>query len=44
MKALTLNALKKKTEAMNQIKAAIMKNMMNFTVWHVYGLINRSNK
>jgi Tfp pilus assembly protein PilF len=44
MKALSMNALKKRTEALDFIKKALFKNMSNFTCWHVYGIIHRSNK
>ena len=44
MKALNMNAMKKKTEALEFIKKALFKNLANFTCWHVYGLIHRSNK
>jgi peptide alpha-N-acetyltransferase len=43
-KALILNALKKKTEAMAAIKVAISKNITNFTCWHVQGIILRGQK
>lgn len=44
MKALLLNALKKKKEAYEWIKKALFKNFTNFTCWHVYGILQRSNK
>ena len=44
MKALNLNALKKKQEAFELIKKALFKNLGNFTCWHVYGILHRSNK
>lgn len=44
MKALNLNAQKKKTEAFDMIKKALFKNLKNFTCWHVYGILHRSNK
>jgi len=44
MKALLLNALKKKKEAFEWIKKALFKNFSNFTCWHVYGILQRSNK
>jgi len=43
-KALILNSLKRKAEAYDLIKTALFKNMANFTCWHVYGILNRSNK
>jgi len=43
-KALIMNGLKKKAEAYELIKKALFKNMANFTCWHVYGILNRSNK
>lgn len=44
MKALSYNALKKKKEAFELIKQALFKNLANFTCWHVYGILHRSNK
>ena len=44
MKALNLNAQKKRVEALDFIKKALFKNLANFTCWHVYGIIHRSNK
>ena len=44
MKALTMNAMKKKKEAFELIKQALFKNLANFTCWHVYGILHRSNK
>jgi peptide alpha-N-acetyltransferase len=44
MKALNMNALKKKKEAFDLIKMALFKNLANFTCWHVYGILNRANK
>jgi len=44
MKALNMNALKKKVEAFELIKKALFKNLSNFTCWHVYGILHRSNK
>jgi peptide alpha-N-acetyltransferase len=44
MKALNLNAQKKKTEAFEFIKKALFKNLSNFTCWHVYGILHRGNK
>ena len=44
MKALTLNAMKKKKEGFDIIKQALFKNLKNFTCWHVYGILNRANK
>ena len=43
-KALILNSMKRKAEAYELIKKALFKNMSNFTCWHVYGILNRSNK
>ena len=43
-KALIFNGLKKKTEAMEIIKAALAKNMVNFTCWHVQGILFKSQK
>ncbi len=39
-----MNALKRKEEAFELIKKAIFKNLKNFTCWHVYGILHRSNK
>jgi len=44
MKALNMNAMKKRVEALEFIKKALFKNMANFTCWHVYGIIHRANK
>lgn len=44
MIALNLNSQKKKTEAFEHIKKALFKNLGNFTCWHVYGILHRSNK
>ena len=44
MQALTLNAVKRKTEAFELIKKALFKNLSNFTCWHVYGILHKSNK
>jgi hypothetical protein len=44
MKALNLNAMKRKPEAFEEIKKALFKNLANFTCWHVYGILHRSNK
>ncbi len=44
MKALNLNAQKKRADALEFIKKALFKNMANFTCWHVYGIIHRANK
>jgi tetratricopeptide (TPR) repeat protein len=43
-KALILNALKKKTEAMEIIKVALQKNIKNFTCWHVQGILLKGQK
>ena len=44
MKALIMNSQKKKTEAFTYIKQALFKNLSNFTCWHVYGILHKSNK
>ena len=36
--------MKKKKEAFEWIKKALFKNLTNFTCWHVYGILQRSNK
>jgi hypothetical protein len=41
-KALLLNGQKKVTEANDLLKLTLMKNMKNFTVWHVYGLLKKN--
>lgn len=41
-KALLLNGQKRVTEANDLIKLTIMKNMKNFTVWHVYGILKKN--
>jgi peptide alpha-N-acetyltransferase len=43
-KALTLNQMKKKTEAMELVKKALFKNLTNFTCWHVYGILHKNGK
>lgn len=43
-KALILNNLKRGVEAFALIKTVLFKNLGNFTCWHVYGMLNRSNK
>ena len=43
-KALVLNGLNKGAEAFDLIKKVLFKNFGNFTCWHVYGMLNRSNK
>ncbi len=44
MKALILNAMKRKKEAFELGKMVLFKNLANFTCWHVYGILHRSNK
>ena len=44
MRALNLNAMKKKAEAFEFIKKALFKNLGNFTCWHVYGILHKSMK
>ena len=44
MRALNLNAMKRRAEAFEYIKQALFKNLGNFTCWHVYGILHRSNK
>lgn len=44
MKALILNAQGKKDEAIQLINLALMFNLKSFTSWHIYGLMNRSDK
>lgn len=44
MRALNMNAQKKRAEAFEYIKKALFKNLANFTCWHVYGILHRSNK
>jgi N-alpha-acetyltransferase 15/16, NatA auxiliary subunit len=44
MRALNMNAQKKRAEAFEYIKKALFKNLSNFTCWHVYGILHRSNK
>ena len=36
--------MKKNNEAFSLIKLVLMKNMGHFTVWHVYGMLNRHMK
>jgi peptide alpha-N-acetyltransferase len=44
MRALNLNSMKRRAEAFEFIKKALFKNLGNFTCWHVYGILHRSNK
>ena len=44
MEALTLNSMRRKGEAFELIKKALFKNLKNFTCWHVFGILHRSNK
>ena len=44
VKALCLNSLKKKDEAMALIKLAMAKDLTSFTCWHAYGLISQGEK
>jgi peptide alpha-N-acetyltransferase len=44
MKALILSAMGRMSEANDQIKKTLFKNMTNFTCWHVFGIINRKEK
>ncbi len=34
----------KMKEAVKEIKLVLMKNMMNYTVWHIMGIIHRKEK
>ena len=34
----------KMKDAIKEIKATIMKNMMNYTCWHIMGIIHRREK
>ena len=43
-KALVLNASRHKEEAIKLISDTLMKNMKNFTCWHVQGMIQKQNK
>jgi len=42
MKALLLHGLERNTEALEQIKKVLFKNLTNFTCWHVYGIISKA--
>jgi len=44
IKALCLNNLKQKEEAIALIKEAIRKDISSFTAWHSYGLISQSER
>jgi len=33
-----------KEEASTGMKAVLMKNMKSFSVWHIYGLLKKTNK
>jgi len=43
-RALSMSGLGKMKEAVKEIKAILMKNMMNFTCWHIMGIIHRKEK
>ena len=43
-KALTMSGMGKMKEAVKEIKAVLMKNMMNYTCWHIMGIIHRKEK
>ena len=44
MNALFLQGQKKSKDAFALIKLVLMKNMGNFQVWHVYGMLNKAQK
>jgi len=43
-RALSLSGLGKMKEAVKEIKAVLMKNMMNYTCWHIMGIIHRKER
>lgn len=43
-RALNMSCLGQMKEAVKEIKAILMKNMMNFTCWHIMGIIHRKEK
>ena len=43
-RALSMSGLGKMKEAVKEIKAVLMKNMMNYTCWHIMGIIHRKEK
>jgi len=43
-KSLVLNAARRKPEATELIHQTLIKNMGNFTCWHVQGMIFKQNK
>jgi peptide alpha-N-acetyltransferase len=44
MKALFLAGQKRNKDAFDLIKVILMKHMTNFSVWHVYGMLNKNQK
>ena len=43
-RALAMSGMGKMKEAVKEIKAVLMKNMMNYTCWHIMGIIHRREK
>lgn len=39
-----MSAMGKMKEAVKEIKLVLMKNMTNFTCWHIMGIIHRKEK
>jgi len=43
-RALSMSGAGKMKEAVKEIKAVLMKNMMNQTCWHIMGIIHGKEK
>lgn len=43
-RALSMSGLGKMKDAVKEIKFVLMKNMMNYTCWHIMGIIHRKEK
>lgn len=43
-RALSMSGMGKMKEAVKEIKMVLMKNMMNYTCWHIMGIIHRKEK
>ena len=44
MKGLILNCMGKQEEAMDCVKRGLKSDIKSYVCWHVYGLVNRSEK
>lgn len=43
-RALSIACSGKTKEAVKEMKLVLMKNMMNYTCWHIMGIIHRKEK